>query len=379
MIIGIDASNIRAGGGLTHIIELLKTQNLYYFDKIILWSGNETLSTIDDKNWLEKKSHLLLDKNILFRFFWQIFYLKKVAIKNNCDILFIPGGTYLGSFSPFVTMSQNLLPFEFRELKKYGFSYIGLKMLLLRYTQTFTFKKASGVIFLTNYAETVVTKISGKLKNSTVISHGIPKRFKQSHSLVKNEIKEFKILYVSIIDVYKNQINVVKAINNLRKLGYSVTIDLIGPAYKPELNRLSKVISLLDPNNNFIKYIGQYPYNNLHEKYTTYDIFVYASTCENQPIILLEAMASGLPIACSNFGPMPEVLKDAGQYFNPEDVSSITIALKDYLDNFQLRQINSYKSLNLSSNYSWENCSQKTFEYLNKIIFDNDAYKKSHE
>ena len=380
-ILGIDASNIRGGGGITHLIELLKIDNIdiYGFKKVILWGGEKTLSLVEDRKWLIKINHNFLNKSLPFRLIWQLFLLSKNVRKYNCDILFIPGGTYWGIFRPFVTLSQNLLPFEFDELKRYGFSWMCLKMLLLRYSQSNTFKKASGVIFLTNYAETVVTKISGKLKNSTVISHGIPKRFKQSNSLVKNEIKEFKILYVSIIDVYKHQINVVKAINNLRKSGYSVTIDLIGPAYKPELNRLLKVISLIDPNNTFIRYIGHYPYNELHKTYITYDIFVYASTCENQPIILLEAMASGLPIACSNFGPMPEVLEDAGLYFNPEDVCSITIAIKDYLDNLQLRKINSIKSLNLSSNYSWENCSQKTFEYLNKIISDNYSYKKSHE
>jgi glycosyltransferase involved in cell wall biosynthesis len=29
-----------------------------------------------------------------------------------------------------------------------------------------------------------------------------------------------------------------------------------------------------------------------------------------------------LPIACSNYGPMPEVLGDAGVYFNPTDIEN---------------------------------------------------------
>jgi len=44
--------------------------------------------------------------------------------------------------------------------------------------------------------------------------------------------------------------------------------------------------------------------------------------------ILVEAMASGLPIACSNRGPMPEVLGDAGVYFDPEDPHDIARALR---------------------------------------------------
>ena len=37
-------------------------------------------------------------------------------IPNKCDILFVPGGIYHGGFRPFVTMSQNLLPFEWHEI-----------------------------------------------------------------------------------------------------------------------------------------------------------------------------------------------------------------------------------------------------------------------
>ena len=39
-------------------------------------------------------------------------------------------------------------------------------------------------------------------------------------------------------------------------------------------------------------------------------------------------MASGIPIACSNRGPMPEILRDGGIYFDPENVDSIKDALE---------------------------------------------------
>ena len=58
------------------------------------------------------------------------------------------------------------------------------------------------------------------------------------------------------------------------------------------------------------------------------NIFIFASSCENMPITLIEGMASGLPIACSDRGPMPEVLQDGGVYFNPEDCKSIVFAIE---------------------------------------------------
>ena len=51
------------------------------------------------------------------------------------------------------------------------------------------------------------------------------------------------------------------------------------------------------------------------------ELFVFASSCENLPNILIEGMAAGLPIACSRRPPMPEVLGDAGESFDPEAVS----------------------------------------------------------
>ena len=64
---------------------------------------------------------------------------------------------------------------------------------------------------------------------------------------------------------------------------------------------------------------GEIPYKELHQQYQQADIGVFASSCENMPNILLETMASGLPIACSKKGPIPEVLGKDGVYFDSEE------------------------------------------------------------
>ena len=55
------------------------------------------------------------------------------------------------------------------------------------------------------------------------------------------------------------------------------------------------------------------------------------------PNILLEGMAAGLPMACSRMGPMPEILGDAGIYFDPEDANSIAGALRELIESPDLR------------------------------------------
>ena len=66
MILGIDASNIRSGGAIENLVQLLKVINPrdYGFSQVQIWSGKDTLSYIDDRIWLKKVHEPLLD-NIL--------------------------------------------------------------------------------------------------------------------------------------------------------------------------------------------------------------------------------------------------------------------------------------------------------------------------
>jgi glycosyltransferase involved in cell wall biosynthesis len=85
------------------------------------------------------------------------------------------------------------------------------------------------------------------------------------------------------------------------------------------------------------------------------------------PNILLEGMASGLPIACSDRGPMPEVLGDAGVYFDPEDPNDIARALRELIDSRELRSKLAKASFERAQGYSWLRCADQTFRFLADI------------
>ena len=82
------------------------------------------------------------------------------------------------------------------------------------------------------------------------------------------------------------------------------------------------------------------------------------------PNILLEAMASGLPIACSNRGPMPEVLGEAGVYFDPENAGSIASAILELIRSRDLRQRLAAAAFERARHYSWARCASETFDFL---------------
>jgi glycosyltransferase involved in cell wall biosynthesis len=376
MKLGIDASNLRAGGGVTHLTELLYAADpsVCGFSSIIVWGGRDTLQHLEDRSWLEKCHLPVLDKGLPFRAYWQRFLLSGLARQAGCDVLFAPGGTYAGSFHPAVTMSRNLLPFEWGELKRYGMSMMALKWLVLRLVQSHSFTNVDGMIFLTQYArDTVTTEIGKELENTATIPHGINPRFSfppRHQRLVGDyeDKKPFRIVYVSAIDWYKHQWNAVEAVAQLRKEGFPVTLDLVGPSYAPALARLTATFKRVDPDGEFAFYSGSVPHAEIHSRYASADLCLFASSCENMPNILLEGMASGLPIACSNRGPMPEILQDAGLYFDPESPSDIANAIRKFIVLPELREEKANLSFALVQQYSWRRCADETFDFLAGIV-----------
>lgn len=375
IIIGIDATNLRQGGGRTHLIELLHAVNLekHGVKKIILWGGTETLAMINNKSWLKKITPPALNKGLASRMLWQRFQLSKAVRNENCDILLVPGGSYSGDFAPYVTMSQNMLPFEMKELFRHGISILSLKFIALRLVQQRTLKNSNGIIFLSNYAQKVILGKFQYSNKTIVIPHGINLCFQKKPKTHKkesyyNKLNPFKLLYVSRISPYKHQWNVVEAVSIVRSEGFHISLDLVGSAlpYK-SLKKLQKAINKFDSAKQWVNLFDEVPYSELHSIYAGADLAVFASSCENMPNILLEKMSAGLPIACSNKGPMPEVLGKRSVYFDPENPTEIARIIKMLLCDSTLRQKEAESNFRQSKNYSWELCADTTFNFLKEI------------
>ena len=54
MIVGVDASNVRAGGGVTHLSSLLGAADPAAFgiERIVVWAGRATLERLPEAAWL---------------------------------------------------------------------------------------------------------------------------------------------------------------------------------------------------------------------------------------------------------------------------------------------------------------------------------------
>jgi len=375
-ILGIDASNICEGGGVTHLVELLKNSEpeKYGFSKVIVWSNRATLEKIHDRSWLIKSYDEWTNKSLLTRVYWQRFRLKKVAKSLGCDLLFVPGGLDVSGFRPMVTMHRNLLPFDWKELLRYGLSVRTIRLIILRFLQSASYRGADGVIFLTQYAQGVALKVTGLLKGSVVvIPHGVDQRFfkpprKQKDINDYDFVEPIKLIYVSTIEPYKHQWNVVEAVSILRNNGIPVSLDLFGTSYPSALKRLLLSIDRLDPCGHYIQYHGFIQHEAIQEEYLKSDIIVFASSCETFGQILIEGMSTGLPVACSNASAMPELLGSNGIYFDPLSSNSIATTLERLINSSDLRANNSLYSFERAKEFSWERCSNDTFKFLRACL-----------
>jgi len=377
MHLGIDASNIRQGGGLTHLAQLLAAAEPLDagFSAITVWCGLDTARALPQRFWLRVRSEPWMDAALPRRFIGQQVALAGLVKREACDVVFSPGGTLPARCPvPVVTMSQNLLPFEPDEARRFGiFHPMRWKMRLLRQTQGRSFRRADGIIFLTQYAkDTVAAALGGLSTPTTLVPHGVEPRFvlapRQQRSLADYTLQRpFKLLYVSILMPYKHQIELAQAVTQLRKAGMPVELRLVGAPWGNDGPAFQRCIDRLDPQRRFLIWQGAEPFSRVADCYKSADAFVFASSCENLPNIMIEAMAAGLPIASSHRGPMPEVLGQPACYFDPDSVDSIAEALRQLMTDCHMRQEIADAAWQKAATYSWSRCAQETLGFIASV------------
>jgi glycosyltransferase involved in cell wall biosynthesis len=372
--VGIDASNLRSGGTITHVTELLRHARPANHDiaRVTVWGGTSTLARISDSPWLTRVQVPWLDRSLPWRVAWQV--LRRPALTRRCDVLFAPGVTSARGFEPFVTMSQNMQPFDGRERARYALSWATARLWMLRWLQPRAFRKSAAVIFLTEFArDWIGTKAGVRAGRSSVIPHGVADGFRQPPRPVRplasySDTDPFRIVYVSDFYVYKHHATVAEAVCRLRGEGLPVMLDLIGaPVERAVVRQLEATLARHPAAARAVRIIGPMAQSELPRFYREAGAFVFASTCENLPLTLIEAMASALPVAAAAERPMTDILGDGAVYFDAEDAESATEALRTLMTDAHLRDRLARTNYEASAAYSWRRCADETFALLASV------------
>jgi glycosyltransferase involved in cell wall biosynthesis len=356
----IDASRNRSGGSIVYLINFIKNLNLDFtkIEKVILFSYKSLLKEIPNRSFLTKYSHPFLEKNILFQLIWQMICLPNFLKKNNNNILFTTDATSICKYKPSIVFNQDILGFDREVLKKISFGLFKIRIYLIKLVQIFAMNNASKVIFLSKFSKKVISSYLKKNLDYEIIYHGIDEKLlklgqKKINALPWDYKKKdkIKLIYVSPLDPYKNHLTVGKAYSRLKKKYTNLEIKFVG-SYKHNIKLYNNIISgaSLVTKKNFVgdvshKKVLNYIYNS--------DIYIFASSSETFGISLVEGMALGLPIVCSNKSSLPEILEDGGIYFDPNNDHQLANQIEKFIKNKNFRKIKSKRALNLSSQYNW--------------------------
>jgi hypothetical protein len=173
VILGIDGSSLRVGGGLRHLVGFLSHANPveFGFDKVILWTGVDVANSVATKtDWLEVVVVEAFDSN-LSRAVWRYKYMRP-RVEKECNVLFLLGGVTLFSKIPEVTMCRNMEPFDKKEKGKTGiFAWASMRLEILNRLQKRSFKHAKRVIFLSQFAKDTLAPLLN-LSNTSIIPYG---------------------------------------------------------------------------------------------------------------------------------------------------------------------------------------------------------------
>lgn len=366
----IDAISTNSGGAISHLKNILiNFNNQNYFQKVDVFLPKKTRSLMPKLKNINYISPKILSKNLILRIFWQIFFLNIIIYKKNYNCVFITGSSHLIFFKPVVTISQNLLPFSSKEVKKYFFSLFYIKLITLRFTQTLSFKLSSGVIFLHRYSKNFILNKVGKLKgDSEIIHHGL--NIKTSKTTYKCE--KYRLIYVSNIDFYKNQIFVLKGIDSLilkyPHLKNILKVEFYGSSYKPALKKFHNYLYKNIKNKKNFRYFGLKNSKTIYRDKKNFDtIFLFASSCENFSVSLIEGMSRGYAILCVNLQPMRSVLGNSALFYKYNSIESFQKQLKKIISFKNLQNNISKKVYKRSKNFSDKSIAKKTYKFLIKI------------
>lgn len=117
-----------------------------------------------------------------------------------------------------------------------------------------------------------------------------------------------------------------------------------------EISALAVSLDLADR----ITFTGYVPDEDLALLYNTATMLVLPSMSEGFGLPVVEAMASGLPVAASNRNSLPEVLGSSGLLFDPETTTEIADAIRRLLSDEELRRQFQERGLERAKLFSWQ-------------------------
>lgn len=180
------------------------------------------------------------------------------------------------------------------------------------------------------------------------------------------------ILFVSTIEPRKGLDTLLDAFSQISSSDPEVKLVIAGKQgwYT---DRLCAQIARLGLKERII-FTGHVTDGDLPGLYNAAEVFAFPSRYEGFGLPVLEAMACGTPVVCSNSSSLPEVADDATLFVPPDDAHALFSALNQVLKSETVRCQMRERGLSQAARFSWEQTARKTLTVYEKV-----AHRKGND
>jgi glycosyltransferase involved in cell wall biosynthesis len=249
------------------------------------------------------------------------------------------------------------------------------RALQLKVTVAATVKRAARILTGTEFARDSIVRAYNLPPEKIVV---VPDAASTSFRAVNRQaavqkvqstfhVKAPFVLSVGDLQPRKNHIGLIKAFARLIKDQPQLKHDLVLAGKETWFgNRVREAAKESDIASR-IHFTGFVSDHDLLQLYNACDCFAFPSFYEGFGIPVLEAMACGRAVICSNASSIPEVADGAALLFNPDSTDEIARALSDVLRDGELRGRMERLGVQRAAYFSWQKTAQMTLEVYRQV------------
>jgi alpha-1,3-rhamnosyl/mannosyltransferase len=141
-------------------------------------------------------------------------------------------------------------------------------------------------------------------------------------------------------------------------LHLAIVGDVSGKGFWDNVEELKRFVAAHPPLERHIHFTGFISDADLAELLNAAEALVFPSLWEGFGLPAVEAMSCGLPVLASRRSSLPEVIGDAGLFFEPEDAVDITGCILRFMRDPQLQNRLRARALERSQMFSWERAAE---------------------
>lgn len=204
-------------------------------------------------------------------------------------------------------------------------------------------------------------------KKLSIISQGVDTRVFQPRSIKKIRKKPKRILFVGRLVSTKGVEDGIRAFLEVKKECSQIEFIICGDG--PEKNRLENLYGYKEG----VIFKGSLPIDQLAKVYQECDVLLLPSYSEGLPNVVMEAMASMVPVIASNAGGLRELIaEERGILISPGNIEEITSAIKQMIKDQDLRINCTKKALDyVKKKHSFEVVRDSTLELFTRYSIKN--------